>query len=327
MKAFITGATGFLGTNLIFLLLKQGVEVHAIRRTTSDISAFKDCSINWYEGDVLNFDSLNSACPQDVDTIFHIAADTSMWSQKNELQSKINLGGTENIIQLALTRENCRLVHTSSIAAFGIHHNETITEETPQRGGDSIANYYRTKYLSEQNIRKAVKEQDLDAVILNPCHLVGPWDTHNWSQMFTLIATDKLPGVPPGFGSFCHIEQVAHAHWQAALKGRKGENYILSGADASFVEFAQKIGGLLNKKVPEKPIPAWLLTIIGQVSEWWAFISKKEPDVTPEKALIVSDVLKVSSAKAQKELGYNASVPLDDMLQDCFDWLRQHKRI
>ncbi len=327
MHAFITGATGFLGTNLVHLLIKEGIKVSAIKRPTSNISAFESMPIDWHIGDVLDRDSLMAACPEDVDTIFHIAADTSMWSVKNEQQTKINLQGTSNMIEVALNKKAKRFIHTSSIAAYGLHENQVITEETQQKGDQCFVNYYKTKYQSEQIVREAVKQKNLDAVILNPCHLVGPWDNHNWSQMLTMVADEKLPGVPPGYGSFCHIQEIARAHLQAAKVGKTGENYILSGADASFVEFVHEIGKIVDKKVTAKPMPKWLLNVVGYVSEFFSRFTGKEPNMTPEKVLIVSEVLKVSSAKAQRELDYKADISLHKMLDDCYQWMQSKNLI
>jgi nucleoside-diphosphate-sugar epimerase len=327
MNVFVTGATGFLGTNLVRLLVEQGASITAIKRSTSNIDAFEAMPVDWHDADVLDFKALADACPENIDYIFHIAADTSMWSAKNEQQTRINLDGTSNIIRLALEKKTKRLIHTSSIAAYGIHHDIVIDEDTPQKGNECFANYYKTKYHSEQMVKAAVNEQGLDAVILNPCHLVGPWDYHNWSQMLTMIADESLPGVPPGYGSFCHIEEVAKAHITAASLGRKGENYILSGADASFLEFVSEIGRLLGKKVPSKPMPEILLKIVGHLSAFIARFTHKEPNMTPEKVLIVSEVLKVSSAKAQRELNYKTDISLETMLSDCYRWMLQQDLI
>jgi len=325
-RVFITGATGFLGTNLLKLLIKQDLQIFAIKRDTSNLDAFAEMDLQWRNGDLLDYDSLDKACPADLDFIFHLAADTNMWAANNKRQTRVNLQGTQNIIRLAQQKKVKRLIHTSSIAAYGLH-DEVITEQTPQLGNQCFANYYKTKHESELLVKAAVHSADLDAVILNPCHLVGPWDRNNWSQMLTMVAQGTLPGVPPGYGSFCHISEVAKAHWQAALFGKKGHNYILSGADASFVEFIRKIGLLLNKKVPTKPIPHWVLSIIGQLSVWGAKLTGKEPDMTPEKVLIVSEVLKVSSKKAQNELNYNTNITLHEMLNDCYQWMKQEKMI
>lgn len=327
MRVFVTGATGFLGTNLVFKLLEEGAEVFAIKRATSNISAFENLPVKWSDGDVLDQQSLIDACPENVDTIFHIAADTNMWSANNEQQTQINLQGTANMISVAIARKAKRFIHTSSIAAYGLHHDQIITEESEQRGDQCFANYYRTKLASELLVKEAVKNGQIDAVILNPCHLVGPWDSHNWSQMLTMVSDGSLPGVPPGYGSFCHIAEVAKAHIQAAKLGKKGQNYILSGTNASFVEFVSTIGKLLNKKVPNKPMPHWLLKIVGRLSVIVAKFTGKEPNMTPEKVLIVSEVLKVSSLKAQKELGYSVDIPLETMLEDCYQWMRSQEMI
>jgi len=326
MKVFITGATGFLGTNLVHLLVEQQADIYAIKRPTSNIDAFENMSINWFEADVLDLDSLMNACPENIDYIFHVAADTNMWSKNNDQQTKINLQGTSNMIEVALTKKAKRFIHTSSIAAYGIHQS-VITESSEQLGEQCFANYYKTKLQSEKLVKLAVANDNLDAVILNPCHLVGSWDYHNWSQMLTMVANDSLPGVPPGYGSFCHIKEVAKAHISAAKKGRTGENYILSGVDASFVELVSEIGVLLGKKVPNKATPYWVLKIISLVSAFIAAFTNKEPNMTPEKVLIVSERLRVSSAKAQRELDYKVDISLKRMLTDCYQWMQKSEMI
>lgn len=320
-RVFVTGATGFLGTNLVRQLVEEGAEVHALKRKTSDSRELESLPVHWHIGDVTDRQSLLAACPEQVDVFFHAAADTSMWKRKNRQQDRINLHGTDNAIAVALTRKVKRFVHTSSIAAYG-EHNELITEQTEQRGTHSFCNYYRTKHLSEQAVKQAVVERGLDAVILNPCHLVGAPDHNNWSQLITLVEQGRLPGAPPGIGSFCDINEVARAHIVAAKQGRNGDNYILSGVDLSFVDFLRHIGELVNRPTPDKATPAWLLKLGGQLAVLWANVTRKEPDLTPEKALIVCDRLDVSSAKAQQELGYRADIDLKASLADCYRWMK-----
>jgi len=319
--AFITGATGFLGTNIVKQLVAQGVQVTALHRATSNIEELKELPINWVIGDVTDLESLKSACPVQVDAFFHAAADTSMWRKKNTQQTRINLSGTQNAVETALLAKTSKFIHTSSIAAFGVHES-CIDEATPQRGEQSFCNYYRTKHLSEKIVKEAALENGLNAVILNPCHLVGAPDHHNWSQMISLISKGKLPGVPPGFGSFCDIEEVAKAHISAYDRANSGENYILSGVNLSFVDFVAKIGNMVGKRTPQKPIAKWLLSLISQLSALVSNITGKEPDITPEKAMIVSDHLNVTSAKAQQVLGYNANIDLDQTLDNCYKWMQ-----
>jgi nucleoside-diphosphate-sugar epimerase len=318
--AFITGATGFLGTNIVRQLIELGIEVHALKRATSDTSELADLNIIWHTGDVTNRQTLIDACPTDVDAFFHVAADTSMWRRKDAQQNAINLDGTENAIEAAVVKNAKRFIHTSSIAAYGPNES-VITETTMQTGERSFCNYYRTKHLSEKMVKLAVATNKLDAVILNPCHLVGAPDTQNWSQMIKLVKDENLPGVPPGLGSFCDIEEVARAHISAVENGKSGENYILSGVDMSFVNFISLIGKAFDKATPQKPMPAWLLKAVAQFSILWANVTRKEPEITPEKALIVCDQMKVSSVKAQQELGYKADVDIEKSLNNCIQWM------
>ena len=238
--AFVTGATGFLGTNLVKQLVLLGWQVSALKRTNSDTQELCDIDVVWHNGDITLKESILNACPENVDGFFHLAADTNMWSHNNAQQNSVNLSGTENAIDAAIKKQARRFIHTSSIAAFGAH-NLTIDENTEQIGDRSFCNYFRTKHLSEKLVKAAVKERGLDAVILNPCQIVGAPDKQNWSQMIRMVKENTLPGVPPGFGSFCDIEEVAKAHISAFERGKKGENYILSGADMSFVEFVGAI--------------------------------------------------------------------------------------
>ena len=146
-----------------------------------------------------------------------------------------------------------RFILTSSIAAFGFQA-ERITEDTTSTALDSSINYFRTKRLAELEVLQAV-ERGLDAVILNPANIIGRYDASGWSRFFKLIEEGRLPGVPPGSGSFCHAREVARAHVTAFERGQAGHHYLLGGVDATFLEVVQRIGALLDRPVPKRPIP------------------------------------------------------------------------
>lgn len=173
--------------------------------------------------------------------------------------------------------------------------------------------------MSEAEIHKGIA-QGLRAVILNPANIIGPFDYSGWPRIFILVEKGRLPGAPPGKASFCHAREVARAHILAAEKGTSGANYLLGGADATFLEMVQQIGRLMNRKVPDRPTPAFLLKLAGRLSYWGSCLTRKEPDLTPEKACLTSSELLCSSQKAIKELGYR-TVSLADMLADCHRWM------
>jgi len=318
MEAFVTGGTGFLGRHLVELLVENGWKITALHRRTSDTGHLQKPEITLVEGDVTDIDSLRLAMPEKPDAVFHAAADTSQWILANRKQTAVNVGGTRNMTSVALEKGAGRFIQTSSIAEFGFHPG-VITEETVSNAMNGRSNYMRTKWQSAMVVDQAIGK-GLDAVFLNPCHILGPYDTHNWSQLFFLIQEGRLPGIPGGTGTFCHAREAARAHITAFEKGKTGERYILGGVEAPFLELAQEIGKVIGKKTPGKPLPTTVLKTIARFSQWISYITRKEPDLTPEKIELSTEHLRASSEKAIRELGYRP-VPLVDMVRDCHNWL------
>ena len=324
MKAFVTGGTGFLGLNVIQQLLEKGWQVIALHRPNSNISDLANLDVTLVEGSLTDITSLQKIVPKDLDAIFHIAGDTNMWSRNNERQFQANVVGTQNLVEVALENKVSRFIHTSSISAYGFH-DSIITEQDTSTAMQSGVNYLKTKFLGEKVVKDAVKLRGLNAVVLNPCAIIGPYDRHNWSQLFTMIQNGSLPGVPPGEGSYCHVKEVAAAHITAFEKGKNGENYILAGTDCAFLEVVTKIGKLVNQPTADKTVPKLALKIVGYVSYWWSLVTNKEPTMTPEKATMVSKRVVASSNKAVTELGYVDNISIDVMLEDCYKWMKSER--
>ena len=316
--AFVTGATGFVGLNLVEELLAQGWRVIALHRAGSELKYLQRMQAERVTGDITDANAVRRAMPQGVDAVFHVAGDTNLWSRRNAAQDRINIDGTRNVVDAALERRALRLVHTSSISAYGLQRGR-LDERTPLLGKYSSVNYNRSKHLAEEAVRAGIA-RGLDAVILNPGAILGPYDTRNYARLVRLVAARKLPGVPPGALPFCHVREVARAHVAAFEKGRKGENYLLGGADASFVELLREIGAALGMPVPARPTPAWVLRLLGAFGALSGALTGKEPTLTPETARQATRELTCDCAKAMRELGYRA-VPLRDMVRDCVNWL------
>lgn len=326
MKAFVTGGSGFLGINLIKQLVEKGWQVTAVHRASSSLADLKSLEITLVEASLLDKQQLRNVIPDQIDAIFHIAGDTNMWFKNNDRQYQTNVTATQNLVDVAIEKHVGRFIHTSSVSAYGFHKG-TITEDTKSTAMTSGVNYLKTKYLGEQVVKKAVAERGLDAVCLNPCAIIGPYDRGNWSQLFTMIQQGTLPGVPAGEGSYCHVREVAAAHIAAFEQGQKGENYLLAGTDSSFLNVVKKIGILLDKQTPNKTLPTCLIKTLGFVSNIWSFITNKEPNITPEKALMVTKRVVAKSEKAKSELNYVDNIEIDEMLKDCFDWMKLEKLI
>jgi dihydroflavonol-4-reductase len=316
--AFITGATGFLGLNVVDALLADGWRVVALHRSGSNVARLKARGVTLAEGTLDDRSALERAIPAGCDGVFHVAGNVSMWSGNDAEQDRVNVDGTRNVAEAALARGARRFVHTSTVAVWGRQANVPFDETAPKNGGTSRMNYARSKLRGEAEV-KAVIAKGLDAIILNPCHIVGRYDVNGWSKMIPLVATGKLPGVPPGRGSFCDAGAVARAHVAATSRGRTGENYLLGGPEATYVEVVGTIGKLVGKKTPKRALPRWVLGAAAGVGSVTSLFTRREPTVTPEmvEGLVHEEV--ADSSKAIRELGYE-TVSVRAMLESALAW-------
>lgn len=313
--ALVTGATGFLGGHVVRLLCARGIQVKALVRKPMAATDLVVAGAEPVRGDVLEPASLKHALDQPVDWLFHCAANTSMWSGDRDLQTRVNVEGTANVLAAARGRVG-RFLHTSTVAVYGFTE-AIIREDSPRLGLKTWVNYARTKAEAEQLVLTAA-ERGMDAVVLNPTHMLGPHDRHNWARLIQLIDRGQLPGAPPGIGSFADVREVAKAHLRAAEIGRTGQNYLLGGVHASFVELIATAAGLLGRKAPERTLPAWLLRLTARYQSWR---SKTAPDITPESVAISCHRMQVETARAERDLGL-ATPALKDMLADTIGWMR-----
>ena len=322
--AFVTGGTGFLGRHIVEQLTAMGWHVVALHRPTSDVRHLSEYKAELYVGSVTDPKSVGRAMPASCDAVFHVAGDMSLWSGGDARQTRVNVLGTRVVAQAAIEKEAKRFVHTSSVSAWGEQRVIPFDETVSSTAGRSPINYERSKYLGEFEIEKAM-ERGLRAIIINPGAIVGRYDTTGWAKMLRLVQAEKLPGIPPGGTSWAHAEQVALAHIAAVDHARLGERYLLGGTNATFLEAVGLMGQLTGKKVPERPMPGWILRTVGRLSQWGSVVTRRPPDVTPEvAALLGRPPHYFRSDKAIAELGYRP-VPLADMLRESYEWLKSEK--
>lgn len=317
--AFVTGATGFLGLNLVEELLDQGWDVVALHRPDSDLSGLaRFPQVERVVGDITDVRSLRQRLPRHIDCVFHAAGNTTLWSRGHVEQMKVNVRGTRNMVRAALEAGAKRFVHTSSVVAYGLHGG-IITEDTPTRGSTAPINYVRSKALAEREVHKGIAA-GLPAVIMNPSNIMGRYDTQNWSRMFRLVQQRRLPGVPSGGGSFCHAREVARAHIAAVERGAIAQNYLLGGAQASYLMLAQEMSRMLGIRQRFFRLdPRWMYGY-AWIEERVAPLFRRRPGVTSETVMLLSHPLYCSSRKAEIELGYRPQ-PLERMLRECYDWM------
>lgn len=322
--AFLTGGTGLVGRNLAEVLSEAGWEVTALVRDKARAGPLRDLGFEIAEGRLEDAVSLKLAMPRDLDAVFHVAADTSPWRGHRKRQRITNLLGTENMIAAARAQGARRFIHTSTIAVYG-EHEECFDETAEKRGLGSWIGYVDSKTRAELAVLEAAND-GLDAVVLNPGHILGRYDTHNWARMFRMVRDDTLPGVPPGAGCFANAREVARAHLKAAEAGRTGENYLLGGPYESFLSVVREVARILGKKAPDRVLPAVVLKTAARAKDLASRIMGKPPDLTPEGVHFVCHEENFSSQKAIEALDYRFR-PIADSLRESYEWLREEGKI
>lgn len=316
----ITGASGFLGRHLAQQLKAEGHNVFGLSRSARADAILVADGVTPVRGDLLQPEQLATAFAQPFDAVFHTAADTSQWAPNDDRQTRVNVEGSRALAEAALAAGVAAFIHTSSVSAYSHRVHGTLREDVAQRGGESWITYERSKYLGEQAVR-AVAARGLPLVVMQPAHILGPGDTSNWSRLIRLIDQGKLPGVPPGSGSFADVREVARAQVRAWQRRRFGETYLLGGEHLRFLDLVTRVGSKLGRKTPARATPGWALMAWARVVDALSRITRREPDITPRAAMFVIHDLIVDSGKAQRELDY-AITPMDRLLDDTIAWLR-----
>ncbi|MGO8988070.1 MAG: NAD-dependent epimerase/dehydratase family protein [bacterium] len=319
-RALVTGSTGFLGLNLISELKRNGWDVTALYLPGSDLSYLDRLSVRKAPADITVEASLEGVFPSAVDAVFHVAGNTSAWAKGNERQYRDNVIGTKNMAKVAIDKGARIFVYTSSISAFGYHPGVLVDEETASNAMRCGMNYNRTKFLAEQEVKKAFAAGPR-AVILNPCNILGPHDTNNWTRQFILpIYQSKLRAAPPGRAMWCHVRDVAAAHISAAERGRAGHNYLLGGVEASFKEIVNEIEAMMGRPRTERVFSKAVMRAGVVAGALKSFIDGKEPLLTPEKYNRAVASIRCDFRKAREELGYSAA-PISEIIRDTYEWL------
>ena len=314
-KAFVTGANGFLGANLVRELVSTGWVVTAFHRASSDLWRLKGLDIHLAEGSFQNPASVEGSLPENIDAVFHLAARVSFWRGDDQLMERDNVEATRTIVNAAILRKVRRFIHTSTVSAYGFSDSR-VDESFPKDGIKSGLGYMRTKALAESVVLDGMT-RGLDAVILNPANVLGPLDSEHWGTSMQKVKEGKMPAAPPGSSSFAHVTEVAKAHISAVQSGKKGENYILAGTDASYLDVFVIMEEILGVRHKIKAAPKMALKSYGLVSQLISNFTRRAPYVTPELVRWLSSGMSYDSRKAIAELGYQPKT-IQQMLKDCW---------
>lgn len=319
MRILVTGATGFLGNNLVRTLLQQGHQVAVTLRATSSRKPLDGLDVEIFDIDLNNPSDISMALT-DMDVVVHSAAMIQLGWTKLEASRKINVEATA-IIAEAARRKGIRMIYVSSVDALSITSETDIGDETKLNPPNVGASYVITKREAETAVILEVAN-GLDAVIVNPGFMVGPYDWKPSSgEMMLLIAHQFIFYVPAGGCSVVDVRDVASGIASAIEHGQAGQRYILAGENMSYFDLWTLMAKVMDRGGPKRKLRNWLAATAGWVGDGIGRIINRELAVNSAATKMGQGFHYYSSEKAQRELGYQIG-SVEDALKDAWDWFK-----
>jgi len=320
----VTGATGHIGNVLTRELLERGEIVRALVLPGEDLTPLNGLDVEIAEGDVLDPESLRQAL-HGVQDVYHLAGVISIMPGKNDLLRRVNVLGTQNVLQAARHANIRRLVYTSSIhAIMRAPHGVTIDESIPFDPEHAISEYDRSKAEASLSVQQATR-QGLDAVIVCPTGVIGPYD-YRRSEMGSLILDCSLNPLQfwiDGAYDFVDVRDVAQGLILAGKKGRRGESYILSGEQISVHSLMRTIQEITGLRSLHIRVPISLAHFAARFTPLYYRLARIRPRFTHYALETVASNSVISHDKARKELSYRPRA-LRETLTDTVRWFQEN---
>ena len=323
MLALVTGATGFIGANLVEALGQRGWRVRALHRAASSLKALAGLAYESAIGDVTEPASLAPAM-RDVDVVFHVAAVADYWRSDPSRLMQVNVEGTRNVLRAAREAGVRRVVFTSSCAALGQPPFGRALDERAQfnlRPDDFPYGY--SKYLAEQVCQEFVRA-GLDVVIVNPAVVFGPRDVNLVSSSLVIAAARRgLPFALPGGVSAIDVADACAGHIAAAERGRTGERYILTTENLSYQQLFTMLAEVVGRPCPRLILPRWVFRLAAPMVGFARDRLGVRLPVSSEQVRFAAETFWFDASKARCELGLTPR-PVREAIQRTYDWYVAH---
>jgi dihydroflavonol-4-reductase len=321
LKAFVTGATGFLGSHVARVLADQGANLRLLVRPTSNLKNLQGLNADTAVGDLRDAASLEKAM-SGCDTAFHVAADYRLWVRDPNEMYRSNVEGTRALLEAARKQGVQRVVYTSSVATIGFTSDgRPADEESPVSLADMIGHYKRSKYMAEQVAMEAGRS-GMQVVTVNPTTPIGEQDVKPTptGRIVVDFMKRKFPAYVETGLNLVDVRECARGHVAALEKGKTGERYILGGQDLTLKQILDKLGQITGLPSPTIKLPYFFAFATGVVDEAiTGMLLRREPRATVDTVRMGKKKMFASSAKAERELGWKI-VPVDAALERALDW-------
>ena len=329
---FITGGTGLVGSHILLKLSQRNISFKALKRERSSLDVCKDVftyynaesqfnKIKWVNGDVNDIPSLEEVM-KNCTKVIHAAAIVSFHNDDEETIYKINVEGTINIVNVALSAGIEKLSYISSIAALGRNTTSDIVDENCDfKISKKENNYSLSKYYSEQEVWRASQE-GLDVVILNPSVILGPGDwTKGSSQIFQKIY-DGLKYYTSGSTGYVDVTDVSECAIKLLESDIKNERFIINGANLKFRELFDMIAERFNKKKATIKVTLLMKELAWRIEFFRSLITGRRPLITKETANSSMKISSYSTKKIENAISFKF-IPIEESVEKYCQWFSE----
>ena len=332
-KILVTGAAGFLGGTVCRQLVEKGDDVRAFVLPNDPAMKFVPAEAEVCAGDLCDKESLEKffTVEEGVETIvLHIASIVSVNPEYNQKVIDVNVGGTQNIIDLCLSHPECKkLVYCSSTGAIPeLPEGEAIKEISKFNPDKVLGCYSQSKAIATQKVLDAVRDRGLNACVVHPSGIMGPEDFAVGETTGTLIKiiNGEMPAGIDGSFNLCDVRDLAAGTIAAIDKGRKGQCYILGNDPVSFRDFCNMVSDESGCKPVKMFLPIWAANLMGKMMEKKAKKNGTKPLLTTFSVYNLARNNTFDSSKAKEELGYTTR-SYEETIHDEVMWLKASGKI
>lgn len=331
MNCLVTGASGFIGANLVHELAGRGHRVRALLRRGADLRGLEGVDFERAEGDITDAASCATAA-RGCDWCFHAAASYHLWLRDYAPMYAANVDGTRNVLQAAVNAGCQRIVYTSTVGCIGLpkpNHGGRIepTDETAPADASQFSNHYKISKWRAEKVALQFAKNGAPVVIVNPSAPVGPRDVKPTptGQVMVDFLNGRMPAYLDTGLNWVHVRDVAIGHILAAEKGRVGERYILGNAqgDWTMKEMFAALQEITGRPAPKWRVPYSVAYLAACVDELKSKVTHQPPRAPLAGVRMAAHMMFFNPAKAIHELGLPQTPP-KEALSDAVDWFRGH---
>lgn len=318
-RAFVTGGTGFVGANLVRLLLEHGYAVRALVRANSSLDNLRGLAIETVIGDLSNPDIADQI--KGCQVLFHVAAHYTLWRRDRKALYRSNVLGTRNVLAAARQARIERTVYTSSVAAIGVPPAGVPADETYQSPLEKlVGDYKKSKFLAEQEAHQAAQAGQ-DLVIVNPSTPVGPWDQKPTptGDIILRFLRRQMPFYLETGLNLIDVRDVALGHLLALERGKSGDRYILGNENWTLKAMLEQLADLTGLPAPKTTIPTWIPLSAAWIDECLFAPLGKSPSVPLAGVQMATQQMYYDASKAVRELSL-PQTPIQTALKDAVNW-------